>query len=88
MVPYKGPDMLMEAAAPLLESGALEIEMIGDGPMLEGLKAKYEKGVNWRGWMAHEDVQSVLKTCHLLSFPSIREFGGGVVLEAHLACRL
>ena len=82
MVPYKGPDMLLKAAAPLLQSGDLEIEMIGDGPMLEGLKHTYSQGVNWRGWMAHEDVQSVLKTCHVLSFPSIREFGGGVVLEA------
>ncbi len=82
MVPYKGPDMLLEAAAPLLQSGALEIEMIGDGPMLEPLKAVHSKGVTWRGWMAHEEVQSVLSTCHLLSFPSIREFGGGVVLEA------
>ena len=82
MVPYKGPDMLLEAARPLLESGALEIEMIGDGPMLESLKAQNNKGVTWRGWMAHEEVQGVLKSCHLLSFPSIREFGGGVVLEA------
>ena len=82
MVPYKGPDMLLEAAAPLLENSQLEIEMIGDGPMLEPLKATHQKGVHWRGWMAHEDVQNVLKTCHLLSFPSIREFGGGVVLEA------
>lgn len=82
MVPYKGADMLLEAAAPLLASGALEIEMIGDGPMLLPLKARGDQGVTWRGWMAHADVQSVLKTCHLLSFPSIREFGGGVVLEA------
>lgn len=82
MVPYKGPDMLLEAARPLLESGALEIEMIGDGPMLEPLKAQNNKGITWRGWMAHEEVQGVLKSCHLLSFPSIREFGGGVVLEA------
>ena len=82
MVPYKGPDMLLEAAAPLLQSGALEIEMIGDGPLFEPLKARFTKGVTWRGWMAHEEVQDVLKNCHLLSFPSIREFGGGVVLEA------
>mgnify|MGYP000347897797 FL=1 len=82
MVPYKGPDMLLEAAEPLLQSGDLEIEMVGDGPMFEPLKARFTKGVTWRGWMAHEEVQDVLKNCHLLSFPSIREFGGGVVLEA------
>ena len=82
MVPYKGPDMLLEAAKPLLESGAVEIEMIGDGPLFEPLRAQYQTGVTWRGWVAHDDVQSILKTCHVLSFPSIREFGGGVVLEA------
>lgn len=82
MVPYKGPDMLLEAAKPLLEKGALSIEMVGDGPMIEHLKPLYSKGITWRGWTAHEEVQTILETCHLLSFPSIREFGGGVVLEA------
>ncbi len=87
MVPYKGPDMLIEAAAPLLASGQLQIEMIGDGPILPNLKALADRlgvaeAVNFHGWMAHGDVQKVAGQTDLLAFPSIREFGGGVVLEA------
>ncbi len=87
MVPYKGPDMLINAAAPLLRGGRMRLDMVGDGPMLESLKNLAEQqgvsdAITFHGWMAHEDVQTILKNCHLLSFPSIREFGGGVVLEA------
>ncbi|PIE14614.1 MAG: glycosyl transferase family 1 [Rhodobacterales bacterium] len=87
MVPYKGPDMLLEAALPLLRAGRMRLEMIGDGPMLAGLKQfAAEQGVaeamTFHGWMAHEDVQQVMAQCHVMSFPSVREFGGGVVLEA------
>jgi glycosyltransferase involved in cell wall biosynthesis len=87
MVPYKGPDMLLEAAAPLLRAGRLRLEMIGDGPMLPALRAEAERlgigaGVTFRGWLAHREVQDVAASCQVLAFPSIREFGGGVVLEA------
>jgi phosphatidyl-myo-inositol dimannoside synthase len=84
MVPYKGPDMLLEAARPLLEAGRLQFEMIGDGPLLPTLKSRAEglPGVTFHGWLAHGDVQDVAASTSLLAFPSIREFGGGVVLEA------
>ncbi len=85
MVPYKGPDMLLNAAMPLLRSGQLQIDMIGDGPMLDQLKAMVTdcpEAVRFHGWCAHEKVQDIAVNCQLLSFPSIREFGGGVVLEA------
>jgi glycosyltransferase involved in cell wall biosynthesis len=87
MVAYKGPDMLLEAAAPLLRDGRMTLDMIGDGPMLEGLKAQaVSTGINdavkFHGWVAHDEVQNVMKECALFAFPSIREFGGGVVLEA------
>lgn len=84
MVPYKGADMLIEAARPLLESGRMTLDFIGDGPVLNDLKAQAEglENITFHGWVAHEKVQDILKTCSLFTFPSIREFGGGVVLEA------
>lgn len=87
LVPYKGADMLIEAAEPLLKSGVLEIDIIGDGPMMAELVAQckqagVETSVHFHGWQAHEKVQEIAANCQLFAFPSVREFGGGVVLEA------
>jgi glycosyltransferase involved in cell wall biosynthesis len=87
MVPYKGPDMLIEAAAPLLRDGQMTLDMVGDGSMLAALRAQAaEAGVShavrFHGWLGHGAVQDVAAECTALTFPSIREFGGGVVLEA------
>jgi glycosyltransferase involved in cell wall biosynthesis len=86
-VPYKGADMLMEAAAPLLKTGALTLDIVGDGPMRPQLEAMARElgiaeAVIFHGNLPHEEVQSVAVRANLLTFPSIREFGGGVVLEA------
>jgi glycosyltransferase involved in cell wall biosynthesis len=87
LVPYKGPDMLMEAVASVVRSGQLQLDIIGDGPMMSELRTfvhdnSLEGGVVLHGWIAHEKLQSVMCESQLLLFPSIREFGGGVVLEA------
>ncbi|EBA06361.1 glycosyltransferase family 4 protein [Sagittula stellata] len=87
LVPYKGPDMLLEAAAPLLRDDRMTLDIIGDGPMMPALRDQAQRlgidaALTFHGWQAHEQVQDILARCHLLSFPSIREFGGGVVLEA------
>jgi glycosyltransferase involved in cell wall biosynthesis len=87
LVPYKGPDMLIEAAAPALRAGRLHLDILGDGPMrtdLEELAARkgVSEAVTFHGNVPHAQVQDIAVGANLLTFPSIREFGGGVVLEA------
>lgn len=87
LVPYKGADMLIEAALPFLRAGEMEISIIGDGPMMAPLTEQAARegvteAVTFHGWKQHHEVQEILAGCDLLGFPSIREFGGGVVLEA------
>jgi glycosyltransferase involved in cell wall biosynthesis len=87
LVPYKGADILLEAAASLLKGGDMTLEIIGDGPQMPELRQQISSlglgdSVKLAGWVAHEQVQHHLAAADLFTFPSIREFGGGVALEA------
>jgi glycosyltransferase involved in cell wall biosynthesis len=87
LVPLKCVDILLRAAAPLVREGKVVLEIIGDGPeraSLEALAAaeKLGAGCTFAGWVGHQDLHQRLSTAHALGFPSIREFGGGVVLES------
>src|SRR5512135_642310 len=87
LVPYKGADMLLEAAAPLIRAGGLRIDIIGDGPQMPELqeivrREGIDAGVTFHGRIEHTRVADCLVESDLLTFPSIREFGGAVVLEA------
>jgi glycosyltransferase involved in cell wall biosynthesis len=87
LVPYKGADMLIEAVAPLAERGEVVLDVIGDGPMMGELKELLVKlgspaNINLRGWVDHTKVQEWLAKADVFAFPSVREFGGAVALEA------
>lgn len=87
LIALKGVDMLLEAAAPLVRAGALTVELIGDGPERAALEAQalreaLGEGVSFAGWVPHLEVPARLAAADVFVFPSIREFGGGAVLEA------
>lgn len=87
LVPYKGADMAVAAAADFIRSGLLELDIIGDGPErphLESLARKYglQQGLSFAGSVALDEVHRKLAGGDIFLFPSIREFGGAVVLEA------
>jgi glycosyltransferase involved in cell wall biosynthesis len=87
LVPYKGADMLLEAVVDFVRRGELELHIVGDGPDGPLLKKMavdlgIESGVEFHGWVPHNQVQATLRECDAMALPSIREFGGAVVVEA------
>jgi glycosyltransferase involved in cell wall biosynthesis len=87
LVPYKGADIALTALVPFLQSGKMRFDIIGNGPMLPSLRKiirenDIEDSVQLHGWVPHHRIQGVLSNTRILVFPSVREFGGGVVLEA------
>lgn len=87
LVPYKAADILIEAAAPLAREGKALLEIVGDGPEGPALRRLAEREgiagtVSFPGWVEHREINERLAACHIFAFPSIREFGGAVVLEA------
>jgi glycosyltransferase involved in cell wall biosynthesis len=87
LVPYKGADVLLQAASEYLRNGQLELHIIGDGPQRASLEDTVDQlrirdAVWFHGWLPHSQVQQRLKDYDFMVLPSIREFGGGVVVEA------
>lgn len=87
LVPYKGCDMAIEAAAPLLRVGKAHLDILGEGPQRAELEALVARegvgaGVTFHGWVEHAAIQDIAGRASVFLFPSVREFGGGAVLEA------
>lgn len=87
LVPYKGADLILEAMAgsPALRQCSLVV--VGDGPQRAALTAQVrqlglESNVDVVGWVEQSRLANALGSAQAFVFPSLREFGGGVVLEA------
>ncbi len=90
LIPCKACDLALRAAAPLLRSGSARFTILGDGPernRLEQLVTSLGigKAVHFCGWVDHAAVFTQLRSADAMVFPSVRDFGAGVVFEA-LAC--
>ncbi|MCG6928343.1 MAG: glycosyltransferase [Acidobacteria bacterium] len=86
-VRLKGIDMLLEAAAPLVRGASLHLDILGRGPETPRLEAMVQEkglqsGVDLPGWVDHDQLQDRLIRSDVFAFPSVRDFGGGAVVEA------
>jgi len=92
LVPYKGLWLTLEAMrnSDLLKT--CELLVIGDGPdraKLEQMATDFGLGdaVKWLGQLDQKTMSARMRESQCFVFPSLREFGGGVVIEA-MACGL
>jgi glycosyltransferase involved in cell wall biosynthesis len=87
LIPLKACDLALRGAATLLREGLAHFTVVGDGPernRLEELTRSLgiEGAVLFRGWLSHHEAMQALRSADVLLFPSVRDFGGGVVFEA------
>jgi glycosyltransferase involved in cell wall biosynthesis len=87
LIPLKACDLALQAAASLLRDNLAHFTIVGDGPernRLEQLTRSLdiEKAVSFCGWLSHDEALDRMRSADVLLFPSIRDFGGGVVFEA------
>jgi glycosyltransferase involved in cell wall biosynthesis len=87
LMPCKACDLALRAAAPLLRSDLARFNILGGGPernRLEQLARSLgiEKAVSFCGWVSHAEALKRLRSADVMVFPSVRDFGAGVVFEA------
>lgn len=87
LVPYKACDLALRASAKYLLEGLAHFTIAGDGPergRLDELAKSLgiQEFVSFTGMLSHGDTMQQLRSADVMVFPSVREFGGGVVFEA------
>lgn len=92
LVPYKMPQLVVECFARSRSLRGHSLVMAGDGPerpAIERLIRAHglEKQVQLLGWKSQTEVGALMRSADIFAFPSIRELGAGVIVEA-MACGL
>ena len=92
LVPFKGITMLLQAVARLQMDLALDVHIVGDGPLKAELVSEArERGiadiVTFHGNLPPDQVAAEVRAAHVFCLPSVRESGGAVVLEAMASAR-
>lgn len=92
LVPYKCPDVVVRAMASRPELAPHRLVVVGDGPERPKLEQiireeRLEDRVVLTGRKPQHEVAQHMREADVFVFPSIRELGAGVVVEA-MACGL
>ncbi|HEX8322699.1 MAG TPA: glycosyltransferase family 4 protein, partial [Tepidisphaeraceae bacterium] len=87
LVDFKMIDLLLEAFAPIAREFNARLDIIGEGdqrPKLEKIAAdlKITPNVHFAGWMKYKEAAALMAHADAMVFPSLRECGGAVVMEA------
>jgi glycosyltransferase involved in cell wall biosynthesis len=94
LVPYKCADVVIEAVGNLMSSlgDRIQLTIVGEGSEKSALEQRVQElgiqnQVHFTGWVNQAQTVDYYRNADVFCFPSIREFGGAVVLEA-MACGL
>ena len=92
LVPYKLHQVVVRAFASQAELRSHRLIVVGDGPerpAIEGLirSLGIQDQVELTGWIDQSQLASVMRKSDIFAYPSIRELGAGIVVEA-MACGL
>ena len=87
LVDYKRVDLLLDACGKLIGKINFHLHIVGDGRLRGALEKQVNQlsltsHVQFHGWIPQTEVAEMLCSSDLFAFPSMRECGGAVVLEA------
>jgi glycosyltransferase involved in cell wall biosynthesis len=87
LIRWKACDLALQGAAPLLREHLALFTVVGDGPERNRLEQLVKslgigEAVSFVGRLSHSEVMRRLESADVMVFPSVHDFGGGVVFEA------